>query len=83
MQQEQGNLYQFLKPVTPVVIFQSKSCHDSIFSWFCRFEVSLITLIKSHPAYCLILIQSLVNFPPIPQICSADQIRGIGGFFPM
>ena len=40
LQQEQGNRYQFLLPVTSVVIFQSKSCHDSIFCWFCRFEIS-------------------------------------------
>ena len=40
-----------------------------------------LTLIKTNPAYCLILIPSLVNFSPIPQIHSAERIRGIGGKF--
>ena len=41
----------------------------------------VLTLIKSNPAYCLILKPSLVNFPPIPQIRSAERIREIGGNF--
>ena len=41
----------------------------------------VLTLIKSNPAYCLLLIPSLVNFTPIPQIRSAERIRGTGGNF--
>ena len=41
----------------------------------------VLTLIKSNSAYCLIFIQSLVDFPPIPQIRNVEQIRGIGGYF--
>ena len=41
----------------------------------------VLNLIKGNPAYCLILITSLVNFPPIPQIRSTGRIRGIGGNF--
>ena len=40
MQQEYGNLYQFLYHVTLVVIFQVNSSPDSIFCWFCRLEIS-------------------------------------------
>ena len=40
-----------------------------------------LTLIKSNPAYGLLLIASLVNVLPIPQICSAEQIRVIGENF--
>ena len=41
----------------------------------------VLTLIKSNPAYCLLLIPSLVNFTPIPQIVSAERIRETGGNF--
>ena len=40
MQQEQGNLYQFLYYVTLVVTFKVNSWPDSIFSWFYRLEIS-------------------------------------------
>ena len=41
----------------------------------------VLTLIKSNPAYCLLLISSLDNFLPVPQIRSAEQIHGIGENF--
>ena len=41
----------------------------------------VLTPIKSNPDYFLLLIPSLVNFLSIPQICSAERIRGIGGNF--
>ena len=40
MQQEQGNLYQFLYHVTLVVTFKVNSWPDSILFWFCRLEIS-------------------------------------------
>ena len=46
-------------------------------AWFLDLRL-VLTLIKSNPALHLIMIQSRLNFPPIPQIRSAERIRGIG-----
>ena len=39
------------------------------------------TMLKCNPDFCLIIIQSFLNLPPIPRIRSAERIRGIGGNF--
>ena len=60
--------------VTHIVIFQVKNCY------FEHWEL-VLTLLKSYPAFYPVIIPSFLNFPPIPQICSAEPIRGIGGNF--
>ena len=50
MQQELGNLYQFLYHVTPVFIFQVKSWSDSTCCCFVHWEL-VQTLLKEKPAF--------------------------------
>ena len=78
MQQELANSYQFLCHVTPVFIFQVKIWSDSTFCCFVHWEL-VETLLKNNPAFYLAIIKRFLNFPLIPRIHSAEQIRGIGG----
>ena len=71
MQQELANFYQFLYHVTPVFIFQVKSWSDSTFCCFVHWEL-VSTLLKDNPVFYLVIIQSFLNFPPIPRIHSAE-----------
>ena len=80
MQKEFGNLYQFLCHVTPAFILQVKSWSDSTLPCFVHSEL-VSALLKDNPAFYLVIIQSFLNFPLIPRIRSAEQIRGIGGSF--
>ena len=80
MQQELVNFYQLLYHVIAVVIFKVKSWSDLAFCCFVHWEL-VLTLLKSNPAFYLVIIQSFLNFPPISRICSAGRIRGIGGNF--
>ena len=76
MQQELANLYRFLYHVTPVFIFQAKSWSDSTFCCFVHWEL-VLTLLKGNPVFYLVIIQKLLNFPPIPRIRSSGRVRGI------
>ena len=78
LQQEFVNLYQFLCHVTPVFTFQVKSWSDSTFYRFVHWEL-VSTLLKDNPVFCLVIIQSFLNFPLIPRIHSAERIREISG----
>ena len=80
MQQKLVNFYQFLYHVTPVVILQVKSWNDSTFHSFVHWEL-VATLLKDNPAFYLVIIQSFLNFSPIPRIRSAERIRRIHGNF--
>ena len=63
----------------PDVIFQVKSWSDTVFWWFCRLEL-VSTPLKSNPTFCLLILQSFLNFSPIPRIRSAERIRAICGY---
>ena len=80
LQEELVNLYQFLYHVTSVGIFQVKSWFDSTFCCFVHRQL-VSTLLKSNPAFYLVITQSFLNFPQIPWIDSAELIRGINGYF--
>ena len=80
MQQKWVNSFQFLYHVIPVVIFQVKSWPESTVCRFVDWEL-VSTLLKNNPAFYLAIIQSFLNFPPIPRIRSAKRIRGISGKF--
>ena len=80
MQQELGNLYQFLYHVTPVFIFQVKRRSDSTCCCFVHWEL-VQTLLKEKPAFYLVIRQSFLNLPLILRIRSAERIRGIAGNF--
>ena len=80
MQQKLVSFYQFLYHVTPVVILQVESWSDSTFHSFVHWEL-VATLLKDNPAFYLVIIQSFLNFSPIPRIRSAERIRRIGGNF--
>ena len=80
MQQELVNFYQFLYHVTPVFIFQVKSWSDSTLWCFVHWELVSV-LLKDNPAFYLVNLQRIVNFPLIPRIRSAERIHGIGGNF--
>ena len=80
MQQELTNFYQFLYHVTPVVIFQGKSWPYSTFYCFVHWEL-VSTLLKSNPAFYLVIIQRFLNFQRIPRIRSIERIREIDGSF--
>ena len=67
-------------PWSLLLSFSKKAVMIQFSAGFVDLRLAL-NLIKGNPAYCLILITSLVNFPPIPQIRSTGQIRGIGGNF--
>ena len=56
MKQEQTNLYQFLYHKSLAVIFEVKSCPDSIFSWFFRLKINLKPD-RSKLAFYLLIIQ--------------------------
>ena len=80
MQQELANFSQFLYQVTPVFIFQWKSWSDLTFCCFVHWEL-VSNLLKNNPAFYLAIIKRFLNFPPIPQIRSAERIPRIGGNF--
>ena len=77
MQQELVDFYQLLYHVTPVVTFQVKSWPHSTFCIVVDSEL-VSTLWKNNRVFYLVIIESFLNFPPIPWIGSAERIHGIG-----
>ena len=59
----------------------------SNFTGFIYFVTNILSgivvsnLMESDPAFCLLIMWSYLNLPPIPQILSAARILGIGRNF--